>query len=266
MAELAIHNLHVSIDGKEILKGVNLTVKSGEVHALMGPNGNGKSTLAYTIMGHPGYTVTEGEVCFEGKNLIDLEPDERSRLGIFLAFQYPVAIPGVSVANFLRTAINTRRKAANPEEKGIAIPEFRKLLRERMELLKMDPAFAGRYLNDGFSGGEKKRNEILQMATLKPAIAILDETDSGLDIDALRIVSEGVNTLRGPDLGVLVITHYQRILNYIKPDFVHILMDGRIAETGGPELALSLEEHGYTWLREKNGNAGVVEKVQPAHG
>jgi len=266
MAELAIHNLHVSIDGKEILKGVNLTVKSGEVHALMGPNGNGKSTLAYTIMGHPGYTVTEGEVCFEGKNLIDLEPDERSRLGIFLAFQYPVAIPGVSVANFLRTALNTRRKAANPEDKGIAIPEFRKLLRERMELLKMDPAFAGRYLNDGFSGGEKKRNEILQMATLKPAIAILDETDSGLDIDALRIVSEGVNTLRGPDLGVLVITHYQRILNYIKPDFVHILMDGRIAETGGPELALSLEEHGYTWLREKNGNAGAVEKVQSVHG
>jgi Fe-S cluster assembly ATP-binding protein len=266
MAELAIHNLHVSIDGKEILKGVNLTVKSGEVHALMGPNGNGKSTLAYTIMGHPGYTVTEGEICFEGKNLIDLEPDERSRLGIFLAFQYPVAIPGVSVANFLRTALNTRRKAANPEDKGIAIPEFRKLLRERMELLKMDPAFAGRYLNDGFSGGEKKRNEILQMATLKPAIAILDETDSGLDIDALRIVSEGVNTLRGPDLGVLVITHYQRILNYIKPDFVHILMDGRIAETGGPELALSLEEHGYTWLREKNGNASAVEKVQSVHG
>jgi len=266
MAELAIHDLHVSIDGKEILKGVNLTVKSGEVHALMGPNGNGKSTLAYTIMGHPGYTVTEGEVCFEGKNLIDLEPDERSRLGIFLAFQYPVAIPGVSVANFLRTALNTRRKAANPEDKGMPIPEFRKLLRERMELLKMDPAFAGRYLNDGFSGGEKKRNEILQMATLKPAIAILDETDSGLDIDALRIVSEGVNTLRGPDLGVLVITHYQRILNYIKPDFVHILMDGRIAETGGPELALSLEEHGYTWLREKNGNAGAVENVQPVHG
>jgi Fe-S cluster assembly ATP-binding protein len=266
MAELSIHNLHVSIDGKEILKGVNLTVKPGEVHALMGPNGNGKSTLAYTIMGHPGYTVTEGEVCFEGKNLIDLEPDERSRLGIFLAFQYPVAIPGVSVANFLRTALNIRRKAANPEDKGMPIPEFRKLLRERMELLKMDPAFAGRYLNDGFSGGEKKRNEILQMATLKPAIAILDETDSGLDIDALRIVSEGVNTLRGPDLGVLVITHYQRILNYIKPDFVHILMDGRIAETGGPELALSLEEHGYTWLREKNGNASTVEKAQPVHG
>jgi Fe-S cluster assembly ATP-binding protein len=262
MADLAIHNLHVSIEGKAILKGVNLTVKPGEVHALMGPNGNGKSTLAYTIMGHPGYTVTEGEVCFEGKNLIDLEPDERSRLGIFLAFQYPVAIPGVSVANFLRTALNTRRKAASPEDKGIAITEFRKLLRERMELLKMDPAFAGRYLNDGFSGGEKKRTEILQMAVLKPAIAILDETDSGLDIDALRIVSEGVNTLRGPDLGVLVITHYQRILNYIKPNYVHILMDGRITETGGPELALHLEEHGYTWLLEKNGNVGIDEKSQ----
>jgi Fe-S cluster assembly ATP-binding protein len=251
MGELTVHNLHVSIEGKEILKGVNLAVKPGEVHALMGPNGNGKSTLAYTIMGHPSYTVTEGEVCFEEKNLIDLEPDERSRLGIFLAFQYPVAIPGVSVANFLRTALNIRRKAENPTDKGLPIPEFRKLLRERMELLKMDPAFAGRYLNDGFSGGEKKRNEILQMATLKPSIAILDETDSGLDIDALRIVSEGVNTLRGPDLGILVITHYQRILNYIKPDFVHILMDGRIVETGGPDLALSLEEHGYSWLREK---------------
>ena len=266
MAELSIHNLHVSIDGKEILKGVELTVSPGEVHALMGPNGNGKSTLAYTIMGHPGYTVTAGEVCFEGKNLIELEPDERSRLGIFLAFQYPVAIPGVSVANFLRTALNTRRKAVNPEDKGIAIPEFRKLLRERMEMLKMDPAFAGRYLNDGFSGGEKKRNEILQMATLKPSIAILDETDSGLDIDALRIVSEGVNTLRGPDLGVLVITHYQRILNYIKPDFVHILMDGRIIETGGPELALTLEERGYNWLREKNSNAGETDKVLSLDG
>lgn len=261
MAELAIRNLHVNIDGKQILKGVNLTVKPGEVHALMGPNGNGKSTLAYTIMGHPGYTVTDGEVCFEGLNLMDLEPDERSRLGIFLAFQYPVAIPGVSVANFLRTALNARRKVKNPEDKGMPIPEFRKLLREKMELLKMDPAFAGRYLNDGFSGGEKKRTEILQMATLKPEIAILDETDSGLDIDALRIVSDGVNTLRGPDLGVLVITHYQRILNYIKPDFVHILMNGRIVETGGPELALHLEEHGYDWVREKNGDTGLTSKI-----
>ena len=257
MAELSIRNLHVSIEGKEILKGVNLTVRPGEVHALMGPNGNGKSTLAYTIMGHPAYAVTEGEVCLEGKNVLELKPDERSQMGIFLAFQYPVAIPGVSVANFLRTALNTRRKAANPEDKGIPIPEFRKLLRERMEMLKMDPAFAGRYLNDGFSGGEKKRNEILQMAVLKPMIAILDETDSGLDIDALRIVSDGVNTLRGPELGVLVITHYQRILNYVKPDVVHVMMDGRIVESGGPELAFSLEEHGYEWIKEKveNGTA-----------
>jgi Fe-S cluster assembly ATP-binding protein len=228
-----------------------LTVKQGEIHAIMGPNGTGKSTLAYTLMGHPNYTVTEGEIWFKGRNILDLEPDERSREGIFLAFQYPVAIPGVTVANFLRTAINSRRKAQNPEDKGIAIPEFRKMLKEKMELLKMDSAFAGRYLNDGFSGGEKKRAEILQMATLKPEIAILDETDSGLDIDALRVVSEGVNALSGPDLGVLVITHYQRLLNYIKPHHVHVMMNGRIVESGGPELALHLEEHGYDWVREK---------------
>jgi Fe-S cluster assembly ATP-binding protein len=251
MSQLVIRNLHVSIDSKPILKGVNLTISQGEVHAIMGPNGTGKSTLAYTLMGHPSYKVMQGEVLFKDMNVLELKPDERSRLGIFLAFQYPVAISGVSMANFLRTAMNSRRKAANPEDKGIQIPEFRKLLKERMELLKMDSSFAGRYLNDGFSGGEKKRAEILQMATLKPEIAILDETDSGLDIDALRIVSEGVNALRGPDLGVLLITHYQRILNYIKPDYVHILMDGRIVESGGPELALHLEEHGYEWLREK---------------
>jgi Fe-S cluster assembly ATP-binding protein len=251
MSELVIQNLHVNIEGKEILKGLNLTVKQGEVHALMGPNGTGKSTLAYTLMGHPSYTVTEGEVWFKGQNIVDLEPTQRSHLGVFLAFQYPVAIPGVTVANFLRTAVNAHRKAANPEDKGISIPEFRKLLKAKMEVLKMDPNFAGRYLNDGFSGGEKKRAEILQMATLKPEIAILDETDSGLDIDALRIVAEGVNALRGPDLGVLVITHYQRILNYITPDQVHILLEGRIVETGGPELALHLEEHGYDWIREK---------------
>jgi Fe-S cluster assembly ATP-binding protein len=226
-------------------------VEQGRVHALMGPNGNGKSTLAYAIMGHPSYRITQGEICFNGQNILDLEPDERARLGIFLAFQYPVAIPGVSVANFLRTALSSRRKAVNPEDKGIPIPEFRKLLKEQMDLLKMDHSFAGRYLNDGFSGGEKKRAEILQMASLKPQIAVLDETDSGLDIDALRIVSEGVNALRGPQLGVLVITHYQRILNYLRPDYVHILLDGRIVETGGPELALHLEEHGYDWIREK---------------
>ena len=257
MSELVIRDLRVSIDGKEILKGVNLTLPQGEVHAIMGPNGTGKSTLAYTLMGHPGYEVTGGEVHYNGINVLELEPDERSRLGIFLAFQYQVAIPGVTVANFLRTAVNARRKAENPEDKGIPIPEFRKLLKERMELLKIDPSFAGRYLNDGFSGGEKKRAEILQMATLKPQIAILDETDSGLDIDALRIVSEGVNALRSPELGVLVITHYQRILNYIKPDVVHVMMDGRIVETGGPDLALHLEEHGYEWVREKVENGTV---------
>lgn len=255
MAELEIRNLHAGIEGKEILKGVNLTIRKGEVHALMGPNGTGKSTLAYALMGHPNYEITAGEVWFKGQNILELEPDQRSHLGLFLAFQYPVAIPGVSVANFLRTALNAHRKAANPEDKGISIPEFRRLLKERMDLLKMDHTFAGRYLNEGFSGGEKKRAEVLQMAALRPEIAVMDETDSGLDIDALRIVSEGVNALRGPELGVLVITHYQRILNYIKPDFVHIMMDGRIMETGGPELALHLEEHGYDWLREKNGAA-----------
>jgi len=251
MATLDIKNLHVSIEGKEILKGVNLSINQGEVHAIMGPNGTGKSTLAYTLMGHPSYQVTQGEVWYKGQNILELEPDERSRLGIFLAFQYPVAIPGVTVANFLRTALNARRRAENPEDKGIPILEFRKLIRSKMELLKMDPEFAGRYLNDGFSGGEKKRAEILQMAVLQPEIAILDETDSGLDIDALRIVSEGVNALRGPNLGVLVITHYQRILNYIHPDFVHIMLDGRIVESGGADLALHLEEHGYEWVREK---------------
>lgn len=252
MSELEIRNLHVSIDGKAILKGVDLLVKQGEVHALMGPNGTGKSTLAYSLMGHPAYETSEGEVLFKGTNILELEPDERAHLGMFLAFQYPVAIPGVTVANFLRTALNAKRRASNPDDKGISIPEFRKLLKEKMELLKMDNAFAGRYLNDGFSGGEKKRAEILQMATLQPEIAILDETDSGLDIDALRIVSEGVNALRGPGLGVLVITHYQRILNYIKPDFVHIMLDGRIVESGGADLALHLEEHGYDWVREKH--------------
>jgi Fe-S cluster assembly ATP-binding protein len=251
MSQLEINNLHVSIEDKEILKGLTLTVNQGEIHAIMGPNGTGKSTLAYTLMGHPNYTVTEGEVIFKGQNILELEPDERSRLGVFLAFQYPVAIPGVTVANFLRSAINARRRAANPEDKGMPIPEFRKILKERMDALKMDHNFAGRYLNDGFSGGEKKRAEILQMATLKPEIAILDETDSGLDIDALRVVSEGVNALTGPDLGVLVITHYQRLLNYIKPHFVHVMMGGRIVESGGPDLALHLEEHGYDWVREK---------------
>lgn len=252
MSQLEIKNLHVNIDGKEILKGLDLTVEQGKVHAIMGPNGTGKSTLAYTLMGHPNYTVTEGEVHFRGQNVLELEPDERSRLGIFLAFQYPVAIPGVTVANFLRTAINSRRRAENPEDKGMPIPEFRKLLKEQMTLLKMDHNFAGRYLNEGFSGGEKKRAEILQLATLQPEVAILDETDSGLDIDALRIVADGVNALMNRDMGVLVITHYQRLLNYIKPDYVHVMLDGRIVESGGPDLALHLEEQGYDWVREKH--------------
>ena len=251
MSQLEIKDLHVSIEDKEILKGLSLTIKQGEIHAIMGPNGTGKSTLAYTLMGHPNYTVTSGEVLLDGENVLEMEPDERSRAGIFLAFQYPVAIPGVTVANFLRSAINSRRRAENPEDKGMPIPEFRKMLKEKMDALKMDHTFAGRYLNDGFSGGEKKRAEILQMATLKPRFSILDETDSGLDIDALRIVSEGVNALSGPELGVLVITHYQRLLNYIKPHFVHVMMGGRIVESGGPELALHLEDQGYDWVREK---------------
>jgi Fe-S cluster assembly ATP-binding protein len=251
MAQLEIRDLHVSIEGKEILRGVDLVAKQGEIHAIMGPNGTGKSTLAYTLMGHPSYTVTKGEVLFKGTNVLELQPDERSRLGIFLAFQYPVAIPGVTVANFLRTALNARRRASNKEDKGIPLPEFRKMLTSKMQMLKMDPAFAGRYLNDGFSGGEKKRAEILQMATLQPEIAVLDETDSGLDIDALRVVADGVNALTGPELGIIVITHYQRLLNYIKPHFVHVMMGGRIVESGGPDLALSLEEHGYDWIRER---------------
>jgi Fe-S cluster assembly ATP-binding protein len=248
---LTIRDLHASIEGKEILKGVNLTINQGEVHALMGPNGTGKSTLAYALMGHPSYDVTKGEVEFRGKNIVDLDTDERARLGLFLAFQYPVAIPGVTVANFLRMAINAKRKQDDPDYKGVPIPEFRKLLKQKMNMLEMSHDFAGRYLNEGFSGGEKKRAEILQLATLEPQIAILDETDSGLDIDALKIVSNGVNALSGSDLGVLIITHYQRILNYIKPDFVHVMLDGRVVESGSSDLAMHLEEHGYDWIRDK---------------
>ena len=250
-AALEIRNLHVSVDDQPILNGVNLIVTQGEIHALMGPNGSGKSTLSNTIMGHPAYHITAGQIMFDGADLTELEPDERARLGLFMAFQYPVVIPGVTVASFLRNAINARMKAADPGSKGVPIPAFRKLMIEKMDLLKIDHEVGGRYLNDGFSGGEKKRAEILQMAVLNPRLAIMDETDSGLDIDALRIVSEGVNALAGPDLGVLVITHYQRILNYIKPQFVHIMMDGQIVESGGPDLALQLEERGYDWLREK---------------
>ncbi len=253
-AALEIRNLHVSVEDQPILKGVDLVVKQGEIHALMGPNGSGKSTLSNTIMGHPAYEVTAGQIIFDGQDILAMEPDERSRAGLFMAFQYPVAIPGVTVANFLRNAINARRKEQDPEDKGISIPEFRRLMIDKMDMLKMDHSFASRYLNDGFSGGEKKRAEILQMAVLEPKIAIMDETDSGLDIDALRIVSEGAKQLQAEmNLGVLVITHYQRILNHIEPDYVHIMLDGTIVESGGPDLAMQLEEHGYDWLREKNG-------------
>jgi Fe-S cluster assembly ATP-binding protein len=255
-ADLVIKNLHVRIEGQEILKGLDLEINKGEIHAIMGPNGSGKSTLANTLMGHPAYEVTEGEIWFKGQNVVELSPDKRSRLGLFLAFQYPSSIPGVSVANFLRTALNSRREKVegssngHAQDKGISMREFRNMLKEKMAMLQMDPAFAGRYVNEGFSGGEKKRMEILQMAVLQPELAILDETDSGLDIDALRIVSEGVNQLMNPALAVLVITHYQRILNYIKPDHVHILVNGRIVMSGGPDLALELEEKGYDWVRE----------------
>lgn len=251
MSELIIRDLHVSIGEKEILKGFNLELRTGQVHAIMGPNGTGKSTLAYSLMGHPKYEITSGDILFNGESILEWETDERARRGIFLAFQYPVSIPGVTVANFLRTALNAKRKSLNPDDKGISIVEFRKLLKERMDDLKMDSSFAGRYLNEGFSGGEKKRTEILQMAMLRPILAILDETDSGLDIDALRVVAEGVNALRGNDLGVLVITHYQRLLNYINPDFVHVMWDGKLVESGGPELALRLEEQGYDWVKTK---------------
>jgi len=248
-ATLEIQNLHVAVEGKPILKGLSLKVSKGEVHALMGPNGSGKSTLANALMGNPKYEVTEGKILLNGEDLLELSADERGRKGLFLAFQYPMAIPGVSVANFLRMALTARRKEMG-EDKPLPPKEFRALVREKMALLKMDDSFAGRYINDGFSGGEKKRAEILQMAVLRPEIAILDETDSGLDIDALRIVSEGVNALAGPDLGVLLITHYQRILNYIKPQFVHVLVDGRIVKSGGAELAHELEAQGYDRVRD----------------
>jgi Fe-S cluster assembly ATP-binding protein len=261
MSELVIRDLHVAVEGKEILRGVTLVIKQGEIHALMGPNGSGKSTLAYTLMGHPRYTVTQGEILFKGQNILGLEPEERACLGLFLAFQYPTAVPGVSLGNFLRLAVNAIRSGRNGHgaKKPLTVQEFQKLLREKMDLLQMDRTFAGRYVNDGFSGGEKKRAEILQMALLEPEIAILDETDSGLDIDALRTVADGVNRLLGPNLGVLIITHYQRLLNYIKPHFVHVLYKGQIIRSGGPDLALELEQRGYDWLiKEFNGEEAVA--------
>ena len=295
---LVINNLHVKIEDKEILKGLSLVVRQGEVHALMGPNGSGKSTLVNALMGNPNYKITAGTATLNGEDLLSEPPDERAKLGLFLGFQYPSSIPGVSVANFLRTALvsltkprarteadlldssgQVRRDPGQqepqpPQELGLAtanyvgrggvarpmtpaVKDFRKNLREKLALLKMDESFATRYVNDGFSGGEKKRLEVLQMAMLKPKIAMLDEPDSGLDIDAVRVVSEGVNSLRGPEMGVLLVTHYQRILNYVKPDFVHVLIDGQIVRSGGPELAQELEAQGYDWLREEGSEEGA---------
>ncbi len=244
---LEIHDLWVNVEGIPILKGVNLTVPRGEVHALMGPNGAGKSTLGKVIAGDPGYEVLRGQILLDGEDIVELEPDERARKGLFLAFQYPVEVPGVTIANFLRLALQARRG----EE--VALGEFYGKLQRAIETLEWDEAYVTRYLNEGFSGGEKKRNEILQLMVLEPAYAILDETDSGLDIDALKVVAKGVNTMRGPNFGALVITHYQRLLNYIVPDVVHVMMDGRIVKTGGSELALELEERGYDWLKEEVG-------------
>ena len=254
--EMAIKDLHISVQGKPIIKGLNLKVQQGEIHALMGPNGSGKSTLAKGLMGHPLYEVDAGEVIFDGVDILELEPNERAKLGLFLAFQYPTAIPGVSLANFLRLAVSAvRGKGENGSEKDGLIPmrEFRRELREKMQQLGVDDSFARRYLNDGFSGGEMKRAEILQLAMLEPKIAILDETDSGLDIDAVRIVGESISQLIGPDLGVLIITHYPRLLDYIRPQFVHILLDGRVVESGGWELTQVLEAEGYDPIREKHG-------------
>jgi Fe-S cluster assembly ATP-binding protein len=246
---LKINNLHASVDGKEILKGINLEVKAGEVHAIMGPNGSGKSTLASVIAGKEEFEVTEGEVILEGENLEDSAPEERAHKGVFLSFQYPVEIPGVSVTNFMKTAINESRKARGLED--MKANEMLKLIREKAEMLEIDRKFLSRSLNEGFSGGEKKRNEIFQMAMLEPKLAILDETDSGLDIDALRIVANGVNKLKSKDNAVIVITHYQRLLDYIIPDFVHVIHDGKIVKSGGKELALELEEKGYDWLKNE---------------
>jgi Fe-S cluster assembly ATP-binding protein len=254
---LEIRNLHAAIDGNEILKGINLTIKKGEIHAIMGPNGSGKSTLAKVLAGHPAYEVTAGEVLYEGRNLLDMPPDERAREGVFMAFQYPIEVPGVSNAQFLRLAYNEKRKHLGEEE--LDPLEFKDLLKERAKIVEMDASFMSRSVNEGFSGGEKKRNEILQMAVLEPKLAILDETDSGLDIDALRIVAGGVNHLQNSENAIIVVTHYQRLLNYIVPDYVHVLFDGRIAREGGKDLALELEEKGYDWIKAAdNKQSGAV--------
>ena len=248
-----IKDLYARCEAKEILKGLNLTIQAGETHALMGPNGSGKSTLSNVIMGHPAYEVTGGEILFKGQNVVDLDPEERARLGLFMAFQYPVAIPGVSVAKFLKSALDARAG-----DQKVSTSAYLKELKENLAYLEMDPVFLNRFLNEGFSGGEKKRMEILQMLMLKPAMAIMDETDSGLDIDALRIVSKGVNKLVNPGFGLLVITHYERILRYIKPSHIHVLIDGRIAYSGGPDLVKELETKGYDWVREQFGKEVLV--------
>src|SRR5947209_4335297 len=249
MSKLEIRNLHVTAEGKQILRGVDLTVGNGKLHALMGPNGSGKSTLANAIMGHPSLDVTEGEILLDGEDVTEADPDERARAGLFMAFQYPVAIPGVTVTKYLRTVMNAHRDAAG--EDPVSLKDFRTTVERAMELTKVPREFSSRYLNEGFSGGEKKRMEILQLALLHPSFAVLDETDSGLDIDALRVVANGVNTLKGPDMGLLIITHYQRILHLVQPDFVHVLYQGRIVKEGGPELVGTLEEKGYGWIREE---------------
>ena len=256
---LSIRNLHAGVEGHEILRGIDLEVKAGEVHAVMGPNGSGKSTLAQVLAGHPAYAVTAGEVRYDGQNLLELSPEDRARAGVFLAFQYPVEIPGVSTAQFLKAAVNEIRTRQGQEE--LDAIEFLAILREKLALVEMDQSFISRAVNEGFSGGEKKRNEILQLAVLKPKLAILDETDSGLDIDALRIVAHGVNALRTPDNAMILVTHYQRLLNYITPDYVHVLFNGRIVKSGGKELALALEAKGYDWIRDE---VGVVEPLGAA--
>ena len=256
---LSIRNLHAGVEGHEILRGIDLEVKAGEVHAVMGPNGSGKSTLAQVLAGHPAYAVTVGEVRYDGQNLLELSPEDRARAGVFLAFQYPVEIPGVSTAQFLKAAVNEIRTRQGQEE--LDAIEFLALLREKLALVEMDQSFISRAVNEGFSGGEKKRNEILQLAVLKPKLAILDETDSGLDIDALRIVAHGVDALRTPDNAMILVTHYQRLLNYITPDYVHVLFNGRIVKSGGKELALALEAKGYDWIRDE---VGVVEPLGAA--
>jgi Fe-S cluster assembly ATP-binding protein len=252
MADFEIKDLKVSVEGREILKGISLGIDKGQVHAVMGPNGSGKSTLSHTLMGHPNYKVTGGEVWFKGKNVLLLSPEERAKLGIFLALQYPVVVPGITMSNFLRTAINAKRGYDGKDKsKAVNIKEFRTLLKAEMGVLHMDDSFLSRYVNEGFSGGEKKRAEILQMAMLKPEIAILDETDSGLDIDSIKFVSEAVNKMRGPELGVLIITHYTRVLKFITPDFVHVLVNGEFVLSGGPEVADRLEAKGYSeWVKE----------------